>query len=93
MADQQKHTDDVGERETKFMSDCAQVIQTLNSNLETVPALLGVICENLDREVIEQKIADQLHRTVTHAVAGLAGIIRGTSLEFLLPPHERSKRA
>jgi hypothetical protein len=49
-----------------------------------------MLCEGLAREQIEPKIADQLDRTIQVAVRDLAGIMRGTSLEVLLPPDERS---
>ena len=90
VADLQKHASDVSESETKFMALCAEVIDTLNFHLQKAPALLGMVCENLERDVIEAKIADQLQQTIVHAAMGIAGLLRGTSLEFLLPPHERS---
>jgi hypothetical protein len=42
------------------MALCAEVIDTLWLHLETAPKLLSLLCENLERDVIEQKIADQL---------------------------------
>jgi len=85
IAEQQKHAADVSESETKFMATCAEVIDTLWLHLDTAPKLLGLLCEHLDRDAIEQKIADQLRRTVGYAVASLADQLRGTSLERLLP--------
>jgi hypothetical protein len=80
-----KHAADVSEAETKFMGSCCAVIDNLYLHLQTAPKLLGMLCEGLDRDVIEAKIADQLNRTIQYAVAELADQIRGTSLERLLP--------
>ena len=92
VADQQKHANDVSESETRFMANCCAVIDNLYLHLQTAPKLLGMLCEGLDRDVIAEKIADQLRRTIKHAVTELADQIRGTSIERLLPPEERGKR-
>ena len=92
VADQQKHANNVSESETRFMANCCAVIDNLYLHLQTAPKLLGMLCEGLDRDVIAEKIADQLRRTIKHAVTELADQLRGTSLERLLPPEERGKR-
>ena len=74
------------------MANCCAVIDNLYLHLQTVPKLLGMLCEGLDRDVIAEKIADQLRRTIKHAVTELADQLRDTSLERLLPPEERGKR-
>jgi hypothetical protein len=81
VADQRKQASDISESETKFIADCTQVIDTLNFHLQKAPKLLGMICEGLERDVIEAKIADQLQRTIVHAAMGIAGMLRGTSLD------------
>jgi hypothetical protein len=91
VADLQKQTTNVSEAETKFMSVCCEVVDTLWLHLQAVPKMLGLLCEGLDRNVIQAKVKDQLYRTCEHAVSELAHVIRGTSLERLLPPHERGK--
>jgi hypothetical protein len=80
----QKHKDDVSAAETKFMATCCEVIDTLHLHLKTAPKLLGMLCEGLDRDAIAAKIADQLERTVRHAVSDLSDQLRGTSLERLV---------
>jgi hypothetical protein len=92
IADQAKQTSDVSDAETKFFHTCGEVIHNLHLHLETAPKLLGLLCEGLERDAIAEKIADQLRRTVGHAVVELADAIRETSLEILLPPHERGRR-
>ena len=89
VADQAKQADDVTEAETRFMALCCEVIDTLWLHLQAAPKLLGLLCEGLDRDVIEEKIADQLRRTVNHAVSEMADQLRGTSLERLLLPEQR----
>jgi hypothetical protein len=86
-----KRTSDVSEAETKFFYTCGEVIHNLHLHLEIAPKLLGLLCEGLDRDAIAEKIADQLRRTIALAVSELADAIRGTSLEILLPPHERGR--
>ena len=81
----QKHADDVSESETRFMANCCAVIDNLWLHLQTAPKLLGMLCEGLDRDVIEAKTADQLKRTIRYAVMELEEQLRGTSLERLLP--------
>jgi len=89
VADQAKQADDVTEAETRFMALCCEVIDTLWLHLQAAPKLLGLLCEGLDRDVIAEKIADQLRRTINYAVIEMADQLRGTSLERLLPPEER----
>jgi hypothetical protein len=88
-----KRTSDVSEAETKFFYTCGEVIHNFHLHLETAPKLLGMLCEGLERDAIAEKVVDQLRRTIGHAVMELADAIRGTSLEILLPPHERGRRA
>ena len=87
-----KHASDVSEAETRFLGTCAEVILTLKQHLETMPRLLGVLCEGLGREQIEAKAADQIEGTLRHAASDLASTIRGTSLETWLPPEMRGRR-
>jgi hypothetical protein len=92
IADQAKQTSDVSESETKFLATCAEIVLTLDFHLKSMPRLLGLLCENLERDAIEEKVADQIERTLTLAAMDLADQIRGTSLENLLPPEERDRR-
>jgi hypothetical protein len=91
IAGQQKHASDVSEAKTRFMALCAEVIDRSWLHLQAAPTLLGLLCEGLEHDVIAAKIHDQLERTIAYAVTSLAEQIRGTSLERLLPPHERGR--
>jgi len=74
------------------LATCAEIVLTLDFHLKSMPRLLGLLCENLERDAIEEKVADQIERTLTLAAMDLADQIRGTSLENLLPPEERDRR-
>jgi hypothetical protein len=92
IAHQQKQASDVSETETKFMATCFEVINTLWTHLQAAPQLLGLLCEGLEADIIAAKIHDQPQRTIRQSVIELASIMRGTSLELLLPEHERSRK-
>ena len=91
IADQAKQASDISEAETKFMSECWEVVWELFEHLKASPALLGMICEGLDRDAIQFKVQDHLERTIRGAAQSLASIMRGTSLEILLPEHARTQ--
>jgi len=56
------------------MANCCAVIDNLYLHLQTAPKLLGMLCEGLDRDVIAEKIADQLRRTTNTYVTMFADI-------------------
>jgi hypothetical protein len=87
-----KHASDVTEAETKFIGTCAEIILTLKQHLEAMPRLLAILCEGLEREQIEPKIADQIRGTLAGAAAELADQLKGTSLETWLPPEMCGRR-
>jgi hypothetical protein len=91
IADHAKQASNVSEAETKFISDCWEVIWELFEHFKSMPSLVGMICEGLDRDTIQAKAEDQIRRTINGASQSLASIMRGTSLELLLPEHARTK--
>jgi hypothetical protein len=84
ISDQARLASDVSEAETRFIGTCAEVVLTLKHHLETMPRLLGVLCEGLAREHIEAKACDQIRRTLQQAATDLTSQLKGTSLEVWL---------